>query len=271
VILNPLKLLGINSPIFFAKLSSKADLECAFEDNFAKKIGELIPNNLSGFKIGHHGSKDATSQEFLSTLKPQIAFISCGHDTGFKLPHEMVISRLYCENAVTKVFLTNSLPRYGVPISGKINKSKVELDKLDINTSSEDKSVSGLSEDKEAYFSWEQEKVTLNKFEVGSEVSDRVVLLKKEHIESKCIVAGLNQSSNIEVNAAKDLPKKGNYVLEYSGDKPDIFKVIFSTIQPPENPKSEDKWKENFDAELMVDVAKEFIIKKSEDERKIKL
>lgn len=38
-------------------------------------------------KIGHHGSKTASSKEFVEKVNPQYAIISCGLDNKFKHPH----------------------------------------------------------------------------------------------------------------------------------------------------------------------------------------
>lgn len=45
-------------------------------------------------KLGHHGSKTATSEYLLDSIDPHLALISCGVDNKFKHPHEEVISRL---------------------------------------------------------------------------------------------------------------------------------------------------------------------------------
>lgn len=45
-------------------------------------------------KVGHHGSKTSSSEEFLKTIKPKIALISAGIDNKFNHPHKEVITRL---------------------------------------------------------------------------------------------------------------------------------------------------------------------------------
>jgi competence protein ComEC len=54
--------------------------------------GKLAPITL--LKVGHHGSKTSSSEEFLEALKPQFAFISDGYLNQFHHPHPDVLQRL---------------------------------------------------------------------------------------------------------------------------------------------------------------------------------
>lgn len=56
-------------------------------------------------KVGHHGSKQATSEEFLAACRPQYAAISCGLNNTFSHPHEETLSRL--EKYGVKVYRTD--------------------------------------------------------------------------------------------------------------------------------------------------------------------
>jgi competence protein ComEC len=60
--------------------------------------GELQPVTL--LKVGHHGSKTSSSEEFLSQVAPRFAIISDGYKNQFHHPHPMVLQRLAQHHAV---------------------------------------------------------------------------------------------------------------------------------------------------------------------------
>lgn len=45
-------------------------------------------------KVGHHGSKSSTSMQFLRSVDPEIAVITCGLDNSYGHPHQEVMNRL---------------------------------------------------------------------------------------------------------------------------------------------------------------------------------
>ncbi|CDM64639.1 ComEC/Rec2 family competence protein [Pyrinomonas methylaliphatogenes] len=49
-------------------------------------------------KIGHHGSRYATSERFLRVVRPEIAVISCGYDNRYGHPSQEVLDRLRAAN-----------------------------------------------------------------------------------------------------------------------------------------------------------------------------
>ena len=57
--------------------------------------------------MGHHGSKYATSDKLLKTIKPQYALISCGINNRYGHPHSETLERLEDNNC--KVYVTNTL------------------------------------------------------------------------------------------------------------------------------------------------------------------
>jgi competence protein ComEC len=45
-------------------------------------------------KIGHHGSKNSTTPEFLAAVKPRLAIISVGEDNPYGHPNAELLERL---------------------------------------------------------------------------------------------------------------------------------------------------------------------------------
>jgi competence protein ComEC len=69
------------------------------EEKAEKKILELYKNNLNVLssnvlKVAHHGSKTSSTEEFLNSVKPQIALIGVGVNNNFGHPNSNVITRL---------------------------------------------------------------------------------------------------------------------------------------------------------------------------------
>jgi len=56
-------------------------------------------------KVAHHGSKNATSQDFLEKVQPKFAVISVGVDNQFGHPNAMTVKRL--ENVGVEIFRTD--------------------------------------------------------------------------------------------------------------------------------------------------------------------
>jgi competence protein ComEC len=67
------------------------DAERPVEDDLVNG-GELRPVTL--LKVGHHGSRTSSSEEFLDQIRPQFAFISDGYMNQFHHPHPDVLKRL---------------------------------------------------------------------------------------------------------------------------------------------------------------------------------
>ena len=56
-------------------------------------------------KVGHHGSKSSSSQEFLEQIQPKLAVISCGYRNMYGHPHRSVVERL--QNIGAKIMRTD--------------------------------------------------------------------------------------------------------------------------------------------------------------------
>lgn len=58
-------------------------------------LEEYELGEIDFLKIGHHGSKTSSSDEFLDVIKPKIGIISAGIDNKFNHPNEEVVKRYY--------------------------------------------------------------------------------------------------------------------------------------------------------------------------------
>lgn len=50
--------------------------------------------NSTILKVGHHGSKTSSTQEFIKAVKPKIALIGVGENNTFGHPNNVVLERL---------------------------------------------------------------------------------------------------------------------------------------------------------------------------------
>ena len=55
---------------------------------------EPLLSRVDLLKVGHHGSRSASSAAFLARVAPKVAIISCGRDNRFGHPHPDVLRRL---------------------------------------------------------------------------------------------------------------------------------------------------------------------------------
>ncbi len=67
-------------------------------DSYKSVEKKLIENdvNLDSdiLKIGHHGSRNSSSEEFIEKISPEIAVISVGKDNKYRHPHQEVLDML---------------------------------------------------------------------------------------------------------------------------------------------------------------------------------
>lgn len=70
-------------------------------------------------KVGHHGSKYATSEDFINRVKPEAAIISCGEWNRYGHPAQVVLDRLRATNANLKLFRTDLEGEITITTRGK--------------------------------------------------------------------------------------------------------------------------------------------------------
>ena len=72
------------------------------EDKGEKKLVSSLSNNAilksTILKVGHHGSKTSTTDEFLELVSPSIALIGVGEENKFGHPNDKVIKKLKDKN-----------------------------------------------------------------------------------------------------------------------------------------------------------------------------
>ena len=76
-------------------------------EELSEKEIDLSRVSSQVLKVGHHGSKSATSKEFLEYVSPVYAVISCGKDNDYGHPHRETLERL--EGAGVKALRTDLL------------------------------------------------------------------------------------------------------------------------------------------------------------------
>ena len=81
-----------------------ADIGHSVEERLLREDVELSATVL---KVGHHGSKTATSQRFLDAVNPAVAVISVGRDNSYGHPAGEVVARLELRLGAGKVYRTD--------------------------------------------------------------------------------------------------------------------------------------------------------------------
>lgn len=84
-----------------------ADAESEVEKELLEEDADLSADVL---KIGHHGSKTSTTDEFLNKVNPKYAVVSCGNGNDYNHPY----------GAVTKRFEDKNIPLYRTDELGDI-------------------------------------------------------------------------------------------------------------------------------------------------------
>ena len=100
---------NVHDSMVVAKLSYGSSMALFMGD--AEKIIEykLVSSGIEiaadVLKVGHHGSKTSTTQEFLDAVRPRMAVISVGRKNRFGHPHQEVVERI--KNTGISLFRTD--------------------------------------------------------------------------------------------------------------------------------------------------------------------
>lgn len=93
------------------------DLEKEGEEIVLRRLKEGGSAGFTMLKTAHHGSKNSTSDAFLSVVNPQIALISCGKRNRYGHPHRELLERI--KDIQSRVFRTDESGAVRVFSDGK--------------------------------------------------------------------------------------------------------------------------------------------------------
>lgn len=93
------------------------DIEEIAEKQILTEYKDSKVLNSTILKVGHHGSKTSSAQEFLEAVKPKIALIGVGEHNTFGHPNEQVIQRL--QQYGTKIYRTDQNGEISIKIDKK--------------------------------------------------------------------------------------------------------------------------------------------------------
>jgi competence protein ComEC len=105
---------SINNNALVCKLNYK-NFTMLFTGDIEEETEKILVSKYLGtnalkanvLKVGHHGSKTSSTQEFLELVKPQIALIGVGKNNKFRHPNEDVLERL--KNLNCKIYRTDEM------------------------------------------------------------------------------------------------------------------------------------------------------------------
>ena len=79
--------------LFTGDLENESEeMTCSYMEELMGR--QLLPSDYEVLKVGHHGSRNSTSEYLLALCTPEVAMISSGANNRYGHPHEEVVSRL---------------------------------------------------------------------------------------------------------------------------------------------------------------------------------
>ena len=102
------------SAVFCADISTTRERRLAREYLLDETLfdGASTPVRLGGveiLKLGHHGSADSSSEEWLSLLCPKTAVVSCGRGNSYAHPAGEALARLKSASPTAEIYRTDEL------------------------------------------------------------------------------------------------------------------------------------------------------------------
>ena len=100
------------------------DIEEEAERVLINLYGQKLDSDI--LKVGHHGSKTSSIEDFINCVKPKIALIGVGKDNSFGHPNEEIIERL--KDCGTKVYRTDLMGEIIIKINRRgLVKNKIMI------------------------------------------------------------------------------------------------------------------------------------------------
>lgn len=97
------------------------------EQEGEKELAESwILRDYDILKVGHHGSKNSTSEDLLEAVRPEIAFISAGKENQYGHPHQETLERL--SEAGCKIFSTQECGAISIVTDGEYVSMEKSID-----------------------------------------------------------------------------------------------------------------------------------------------
>lgn len=101
------------------------DIEKVAEEEILKQYKNSNKLKANVLKVAHHGSKSSSIEEFLETVKPQIALIGVGKNNTFGHPNKDVLKRM--EEEGCKIYRTDENGEITIRFN---EKGKMWIDKM---------------------------------------------------------------------------------------------------------------------------------------------
>lgn len=103
------------------------DAEEKVEDEFLQCYKDVyFMLDVDVLKVSHHGSKGATSEQFLDVVKPEYSVISCGKENDYAHPNNETINRL--TNANSCVLRTDTTSSIVFGINSQVSTPKMVIE-----------------------------------------------------------------------------------------------------------------------------------------------
>lgn len=97
------------------KIMFTGDAEEKMLEEYVTTYGNT--NNVDVLKVGHHGSENATTTEFLQAIDPEYAIIQCGLGNSYGHPHAQVLDRLSNYDSDMAIYRNDTNGRITLSIS----------------------------------------------------------------------------------------------------------------------------------------------------------